>query len=138
MPKRILVVDDERGIAETLTTILRMKGYEAHTAFDGVEGYEAAIRVKPSLVISDIAMPKLNGVEMAIRITEKLPDIKILLMSGQAVTIELLQQAMARGFVFECLAKPVHPIDLLNKVEALLTQPARARVTRMTPIAPKA
>jgi DNA-binding response OmpR family regulator len=122
MPKRILVVDDEKGIAETLTSILRMKGYEAHTAFDGIEGYEAACRLKPSLIISDIVMPKLNGIEMAIRVKEKLADVKILLLSGQAVTVELLQEAMARGHVFECLAKPVHPIDLLNKVEALLMQ----------------
>jgi CheY-like chemotaxis protein len=125
MAKRILVVDDEKGIAETMATILRMKGYEAHAAFDGMEGYEAACRLKPNLIISDIVMPKLNGIEMAIKLTEQLDSVKFLLLSGQAVTIELLQQAKARGHVFECLAKPVHPLDLLNKVDALLTQPAQ-------------
>jgi CheY-like chemotaxis protein len=122
VPYRILVVDDEKGIVETLTTILRMKGYSVDAAFDGAEGYKVACRCKPDLIISDVAMPNINGVEMAINVSEKLGNIKILLLSGQALTIGLLQQARARGHIFECLAKPVHPIDLLKKVEALLAQ----------------
>jgi CheY-like chemotaxis protein len=124
VPYRILVVDDEKGIVETLTIILSMKGYSVDAAFDGVEGYKIACRCKPDLIISDVAMPNINGVEMAIKVLEKLGNTKILLLSGQALTIGLLQQARARGHIFECLAKPVHPIDLLKKVEALLAQAA--------------
>lgn len=120
MPYRILVVDDEKGIAETLITILRIHGYQAEAASDGAEGYEIACRFKPDLIISDIAMPKCNGIEMAIRIVAKIPKVKILLISGQAVTVESLQQARARGYFFECLAKPIHPTDLLHKIEAIL------------------
>jgi len=120
MPTRILIVDDEKGIVETLTAILQMKGYHVDTAFDGMDGYERARLLKPDLIISDISMPKLNGVEMAIKITAELTDVRILLFSGQATTLELFQQARIRGHSFECLLKPFHPIDLINKVEALL------------------
>ena len=127
MPVRILVVDDEKGIVETLTAILQMKGYQVDSALDGVDGYEKARLLRPELVISDISMPKMNGIEMAIKITAELPGIRILLFSGQAVTLELLQQARARGYNFECLMKPFHPLDLIQKIEALLGSPAMAR-----------
>jgi CheY-like chemotaxis protein len=65
-------------------------------------------------------MPRLNGIEMAINICAELPDTRILLFSGQAMTLELLQQARSRGYNFECLMKPFHPLDLLHKIEALL------------------
>jgi CheY-like chemotaxis protein len=127
MPTRILVVDDEKGIVETLTAILQMKGYQVDAAFDGVDGYETARRFNPDLIISDISMPKLNGIEMAIKITAELAGVRILLFSGQAMTLELLQEARTRGYSFECLLKPFHPIDLINKVEALLgSAPAAA------------
>jgi len=104
-----------------------MKGYQVDSALDGVEGYEKARLLRPELVISDISMPKMNGIEMAIKITAELPGIRILLFSGQAVTLELLQQARARGYNFECLMKPFHPLDLIQKIEALLGSPAMAR-----------
>jgi YesN/AraC family two-component response regulator len=91
-------------------------------AFDGLEGYEVARRNKPDLIISDIAMPRLNGVEMAIKVTDELGTVKILLISGQAVTVALLQQAQARGYSFDWLVKPVHPMALLNKVESMLAR----------------
>jgi CheY-like chemotaxis protein len=126
VPFRILVVDDEKGIVETLTAILRMKGYGVDTASDGVAGYEKALLLRPDLVISDISMPKLNGIEMVINISAELPDTRILLFSGQAMTLELLEQARGRGYNFECLMKPFHPLDLLHKIEALLGPRAMA------------
>lgn len=127
MSVRILVVDDERGIVETLTAILQMKGYHVEAASDGVDGYEKARLLRPELVVSDISMPKMNGIDMAIKIAAELPGTQILLFSGQAMTLELLQQARARGYNFECLMKPFHPLDLIHKVEALLGSPSMAR-----------
>lgn len=123
MRERILVVDDESGITETLRAILCLKGYQVDIATDGEEGYEKALALKPDLIISDISMPRLNGVEMAIKIAAEMRGARILLFSGQAMTLESLQQARTRGYHFECLVKPFHPTDLLNKVEALLESP---------------
>ena len=61
-------------------------------------------------------MADLNGIDAAIRIRRLLPEIKILLFSGQAATADLLEKARAEGNEFEILAKPVHPQDLLNRL----------------------
>lgn len=121
---RILVVDDEKPLAETLVTILRMNNYEVQAAHDGVEGYNTAASFAPDLIISDVAMPNRNGVEMAIDIQRDLPGTEILLISGQAATVSVLEAARQRGYDFECLAKPIHPLDLLNKIAALLARSA--------------
>ena len=65
------------------------------------------------MLISDVIMADLNGIDAAIRIRALLPNIKILLFSGQAATADLLEKARADGYEFEILAKPVHPQDLL-------------------------
>jgi CheY-like chemotaxis protein len=71
---------------------------------------------EPDMLISDVIMADLNGIDAAIRIKGLLPKIKILLFSGQAATADLLDNARKRGYEFEILAKPVHPQDLLNKL----------------------
>ena len=71
---------------------------------------------QPDLIISDVIMPDMNGIEAAIRIRQALPGCKILLFSGQAATADLLEKARAQGHEFEILAKPVHPQDLLAKL----------------------
>lgn len=124
---RILVVDDEKRLAETLATILRMHNYEVRVANNGVEGYTMAASFAPDLIISDVAMPNRNGVDMAIEIRRDMPDIQILLISGQAITVGLLEAARQRGYDFECLAKPIHPLDLLSKIAGLLARSAAAK-----------
>lgn len=124
---RILVVDDEKPLAETLATILRMNSYEVQIAHDGVEGYDTAASFKPDLIISDVAMPNRNGVDMAIEIQRDMPGTQTLLISGQATTVGVLEAARKRGYNFECLAKPVHPLDLLSKIASLLARSSAAK-----------
>ena len=117
-PKRkILVVDDERVIADTLTIILNQAGFEAAAAYTGKSAVESARASHPDLVISDVIMPDMNGIEAAIQIRGILPACKILLFSGQAATADLLERARSQGHEFEILAKPVHPQDLLAKLK---------------------
>ena len=113
---KVLVVDDERVIADTLAIILNKAGFDATAIYTGGGAVESARRNKPDLVISDVFMPDMNGVEAAIQIRKLLPACKILLFSGKAETADLLQEARARGYQFEVLAKPVHPQDLLAKI----------------------
>lgn len=114
---RVLVVDDERVIADTLSTILNQNGFEASAVYSGISAVDRAREMKPELVISDVIMQDMNGIEAAIRIREFLPGCKILLFSGQAATADLLERARAQGHEFEILAKPVHPQDLLAKLK---------------------
>jgi CheY-like chemotaxis protein len=109
-------VDDEHVIADTLATILNRAGFNASAAYTGSQAVERARAEKPDLIISDVMMPDMNGIEAAILIREFLPGCKVLLFSGQAATADLLENARARGYEFEILAKPVHPQDLLAKL----------------------
>lgn len=113
---RVLVVDDEHVIADTLSIILNQNGYDASAVYSGIAAVDRARELKPELVISDVIMQDMNGIEAAIRIREILPGCKILLFSGQAATADLLERARTQGHEFEILAKPVHPQDLLAKL----------------------
>jgi CheY-like chemotaxis protein len=115
---RVLVVDDEQVIADTLAKILDLNGYEASAVYTGTAAVESARALQPDLVISDVIMPDMNGIEAAISIRGFLPNCKILLFSGQAATADLLESARAQGHEFEILAKPVHPSDLLAKLKS--------------------
>jgi CheY-like chemotaxis protein len=113
---KILVVDDERVIADTLAMILNQSGFEALAVYSGEKAVELASTFVPDMLITDVIMADLNGIDAAIRIRALLPQIKILLFSGQAATADLLEKARSQGYEFEILAKPVHPHDLLTKL----------------------
>lgn len=113
---KVLVVDDERVIADTLAIILNQSGFDASAVYTGTAAVDRASEDKPDLIISDVIMPDMNGIEAAIRIRQILPGCKILLFSGQAATADLLEKARQQGHEFEILAKPVHPQDLLAKL----------------------
>lgn len=119
-PPDILVVDDEKRIADTLALILRTKSYAVATAYDGLEAYASCRAAPPKLVITDVVMPQMNGVELAIKIRSEMPQCRVLLFSGQAATADILREANQQGFEFELLAKPVHPEILLARVQELI------------------
>src|SRR6201998_3556794 len=115
---RVLVADDERVIADALAMILNQSGFQARVAYTGEKALEIAAEFQPEMLISDVIMAGLNGVDAAIKIRQILPTIKILLFSGQAATADLLEKARAQGDEFEILAKPVHPQDLLSRLRS--------------------
>ena len=114
--QRVLVADDERVIADTLSMILNQSGFETRVAYSGEQAVEIAGEFHPEMLISDVIMVGVNGIDAAIEIRRMLPEIKVLLFSGQAATADLLEKARARGYDFEILAKPVHPQDLLARM----------------------
>jgi len=116
MAKRIFVVDDEQCIADTLTVILSNSGYETRAFYNAQSALEAIESCCPELVISDVMMPGMNGIEMAVLIRQRHPACKVLLFSGNAATADLLENVRGRGYDFELLAKPIHPTDLLARV----------------------
>jgi DNA-binding NtrC family response regulator len=127
----ILVVDDEHMIADTLTIILSQRGYSAIAAYDAASAMELASRMPPDLLISDVAMPGMSGVDLAIFMVQHHPDCEILLFSGQASTVDLVASARAAGHVFTTLGKPLHPLAMLRKVaEKLERRSARESAAR--------
>ena len=111
---RILVVDDEKVIADTVVHILNRNGFIAEAAYGGQEAIDRARRHCPEIVLSDVLMPQVDGVEAAIAIREHCPDTRIILFSGQAATVEILARARERGHTFELLPKPIHPTQLIK------------------------
>jgi DNA-binding NtrC family response regulator len=118
--KIILVVDDEQRIADTLALILRSNGYETAVAYEGASALAHCSRIQPDLLLTDVVMPGMNGIELAEAVSEKFPECKVLLFSGHAATAELLHRARKQGCDFTLLSKPIHPEVLLKKVAEIL------------------
>jgi CheY-like chemotaxis protein len=116
----VLVVDDERVIADTLSTILSRSGFDAITAYDGESALALAKATPPDLLISDVIMPGMTGVELAIALTQAIRTCRVLLFSGQAATVDLLEKARESGYYFTTLTKPIHPTDMLKRVRESL------------------
>lgn len=116
---KVLVVDDERLLADTTASILRRAGFNAKTAYDGFSALEMTAAFRPDLLLTDIMMPAMNGVELAIAIRKIYPGTKILLFSGQAGITDILEDSKARGYEFPLLAKPVHPSKLIEGLRNL-------------------
>lgn len=119
---RVLIADDENSIADTLALIFKNFGFSAVAVYSGESAVEQAPILQPHILISDVVMKGMSGVDAAIRIRSLLPDCKILLFSGQATTASLLETAARQGQRFELLPKPVHPRVLLERVNQLILQ----------------
>jgi CheY-like chemotaxis protein len=113
---KVLVVDDEKTLADTLAIILNKAGFNASAVYSGTQAVEVAKSLKPDLIISDVAMPDMNGIEAMILIRGFLPTCKVLLFSGHASTVDLLETSRTRGHHFDLLAKPIHPRDLIARL----------------------
>ncbi|MGC1783991.1 MAG: response regulator [Acidobacteriaceae bacterium] len=123
----VLVVDDEIVIADTLTAILNRNGMAAMAAYDGRSALDIARTIPPNLLLTDIIMPDMSGIDLAIAVREEIADCKILLFSGQAATMDLLASARMDGHDFSVIAKPIHPQELIARVsESLQSQMASA------------
>jgi CheY-like chemotaxis protein len=114
---KILIVDDQRLIADTLSEILEDAGFEVAVAYDGWEAIEKAARFKPDQLLSDVAMARMNGVDLAKAIRKMYPSTKILLFSGQVGVSEILLNAEKQGYRFELLPKPLHPARLIERLK---------------------
>jgi len=122
MAALVYVVDDEEIIANTLAVILQRSGFEAVPFGDPLEALMAAEYRTPDLLVTDVMMPQLNGVDLGVQFKAIHPKCKILLFSGQASTADLLEKAHHKGQRFEILAKPIHPTELLSAIHQLISQ----------------
>lgn len=120
MSKRILIVDDEPEIVELLEMRLRKVGYEILTAADGMEGLEKARKEIPDLIILDVMMPKMDGLQVCrfLKFDEKYKKIPIMMLTsrGQDSDKRLGQQVSADSY----LPKPYEVDVLLKEVKRLL------------------
>ena len=117
---KVLVIDDEALVADSLVQILAMYGYEATPAYDPEQAVEWLSSNLCDIVISDVVFNgQVSGVDLAIQLRKILPAAKVLLMSGNNSTSELLMVAQTQGYSFDILAKPVHPTVILERLKTL-------------------
>jgi CheY-like chemotaxis protein len=121
---KVLIADDERVIADTLAAILNQGGFEARAVYSCIKALEIAPEFKPDLLLADVIMSDLNGIEAAIRMKALLPNIRVFLLSGQTATAELLERQNASGYGFEILTKPVHPKELISRLQEYMASRA--------------
>jgi DNA-binding NtrC family response regulator len=118
---RVFVVDDHDIIATSLAMILQFQGGFHATSFtDSVQALQASRSEHPDLLITDVVMPRLSGIDLAIQVLEHCRDCKVLLFSGQDASEAMLATAQASGYEFEFLRKPVHPAILLSSIQRVM------------------
>ena len=120
MSYKIMVVDDEARITDTVALVLRHNGYETAVAYEGTSALARCSEFRPDLLLTDVIMPGMDGIELSQRVTDELPNCKALLFSGNAATAELLERAQERGLNLQIVSKPVHPVVLLRKIAEML------------------
>jgi CheY-like chemotaxis protein len=120
--KRVLIVDDERVITDTLVTIFSQAEYSARGAYSAEQALATLEEWRPELVIIDVILPAMNGIDLAIHIKALYPDCRVSLFSAQAATADLLDSAVNEGHSFEVFAKPIHPSELLGVAGRHFTQ----------------
>lgn len=125
--QHVYIVDDEWAIAQTLAAILTHEGFQAYAFHNPGQALVRAMSSPPDILIADVMMPGMTGIEMAMALRDAGHNCRILLLSGQAASTELLAEARRRGYDFELLEKPLHPMQLLLRLRNLSRRPRRRR-----------
>jgi CheY-like chemotaxis protein len=118
--RRILVVDDEAAVADSLQLVLSSRSYEVRAVYSAEEAIEVLAEWPPDLAVIDVMLPKMNGIELAETISGNYPACRTLLISGHPGTADLLNDARSHGQTFDILAKPLHPTFILETVTGML------------------
>ncbi|ADV81229.1 response regulator [Terriglobus saanensis] len=116
---RLLIADDERLIADTLALIFLKEGYETLAVYSGEAILEELEGFQPDLLLSDVVMTGITGVQAALAMQKTRPSCKILLLSGQADTGDLFRESRVQGLHFELIGKPVDPCVLVAKLKEM-------------------
>jgi DNA-binding NtrC family response regulator len=130
---RVLAVDDEFVIASTWAQILRMSGFEADWATSGEEAIRRARQRCPDVLLTDVMMQGIDGIETATEILKLHPACRVILISGHAETAHALSLSHPGNLSFEILRKPIHPLILLERIRESMQSTVRAEVPSYAP-----
>ena len=115
---RVLVVDDDGLVADTLAMILNFSGFDAVAAYSGEQALDFARLRTYDHLVTDVMMEPMNGIQVSLAMREIAPKCTVLLISGDERTSQILVDAIRDGHDFEILAKPVHPTLILDRLRA--------------------
>ena len=118
----ILIVDDQKGVRRLLEEVFKKDGWEVSTAVDGTEAVTLAIQHEPDIILMDMKMPNMNGLEASQKIIEKNPRLSIIMMTAYG-EMEVVRAALDSG-VKKCVTKPFDIIYLREMVTDLVQEQA--------------
>lgn len=118
----VLVVHGDMIVADSLAAVLSQAGFATLAAYDGKTALELALTVPPEVLICDIELSGIKGIELAMAIVNAVPNCKVLLSSSYETNADLTR-ARAAGYKFSSLTKPVHPTEILKRVMECLEAP---------------
>lgn len=113
---KVLVIDDDRMVADTLAEILRLHGFSPVALYSGEEAITFVERFQPDIVLSDIRMHQVDGIETARVIRELHPECRIILFTASSVNPKTKQAIERSGFEF--LQRPLHPQHVLSALDS--------------------
>lgn len=120
----ILSIEDNPELQELIAVTLRSAGHEVHRAEDGKKGYELAVKLKPDLILLDMMMPSLNGLQV-ITMLKSNPELKavpVIVMTAFYSDVEFVEQTLRDAGAVEYLRKPIKIDDLQSCVRAVLAK----------------
>lgn len=129
--EHILVVDDDEDILNLIERHLSNKGYEVITAYDGEQALILLDKVKFDLVITDLKMPKVDGMEVLRRVKENDPNIEVVILTGHG-TMDSVIEALRDGGAFDYLHKPLYNIKQLSFVTKKAIERKQLRLENQT------
>lgn len=122
MSGNILIVDDQKGVRRLLEELFRKEGWNVRSAGDGLEAIQRVEESVPDLILMDVKMPNMNGLEATHEIMERNPNIPIIMMTAYG-EIEVVKQALDAG-VKRCISKPFDIMALRDMVNKLMIEVA--------------
>ena len=122
MKARVLVVDDDRLVADTLCLIFQANGFDSEAVYSAHEGFERARSFVPDVVLCDVTMPERSGLQLADQMAESMPKTRMLMLTAFASNAAAVRSHF-QGVrpPLKLLNKPCRPDDLLRETRALLT-----------------
>ena len=109
--------------------VLSAQGFHAVAAYDAQHALSLLQSEPFDLLLIDVMMPGMTGIELAIDVTRRHLVHKVLLMSGVSATADLLENARKLGYEFQILAKPIYPTEVIEKLDALLAADGAEEIT---------
>lgn len=121
MPK-VLVVDDERLVADTLCLIFQRSGFDCQAVYSGDEAILRLQEYAPELLLCDVTMPGINGLEVASTVARLLPQCCILMLTGHYNNLKkIAEYAIKLARPLDVATKPVQPDELLRQAHSILS-----------------
>jgi CheY-like chemotaxis protein len=130
MSAKILVVEDSVETRDSLTILLELCGYDVVVANDGKEGLARALTDAPDLIVTDVRMPRVNGIQMLREFRKDLANRSVPVLVVTGYSKDYADEAFAAG-ADQVISKPVNPEHLLRIVRNLLNRSARAKQNRI-------